>query len=67
MDQEQVDVIETEAGQRLVERTAYVVGPVVGVVELGGHEQFVTGDAGAGDRLADAFSLPYIWAVSMWR
>ena len=54
MDQEQVDVVEAELGQRPVEGPAGIVGPVVTVVELAGDEHVGSVKAGGADRLAHA-------------
>ena len=54
VDEEQVDLVEAERGHGPVEGAARVVGLVEAVVELGGDVELVAGDAGGGDRLADA-------------
>ncbi len=53
VDEEQVDPVQPEPGERLVEGAPGVVGPVEAVVELGGHVELVAGDPRGGDRLAD--------------
>ena len=50
VDQEQVDVVDAELGERLVERAARVVGLVEAVVELARDEDVLAVDAGGGDR-----------------
>ena len=54
MDEEQVNPVQAELGERLVEGATGVVGAVEAVVELGGHVELVAGDAGVGDRAAHA-------------
>ena len=54
VDQEQVDVVEAEVGERLVEGRACLLGLVEAVVELAGDEQLLARDPGVTDRLADA-------------
>ena len=63
VDQEQVDVVHAQRGQRAVERPARVVGPVEAVVELAGDVQLVPVEAGGGHRLAD----PLLVAVHLRR
>ena len=54
VDEEQVDVVEAQLGERAVERPAGVVGPVEAVVQLAGHEDVAAVEPGRADRLADA-------------
>ena len=58
VDQEQVDLLEPQLGQRLVERAPGVVGPVVAVVELAGDPELLAGDVSGLERLADLLLVP---------
>lgn len=58
VDQIQVEVVQAELLQGRVERAERGVVPLVAVPELGGDEEFLAGDAGGGDGLARAPSLP---------
>src|SRR4051812_11501254 len=51
--------------QRAVEEG--IIGAVEGVVELAGDEHVGAVEPGGADGLPTPRSLPYIWAVSMWR
>src|SRR3954454_9800378 len=53
VDEEEVDVVEAEVGERPVERAAGVVGLVEAVVELARHEDGGPIETGVADRLAD--------------
>jgi hypothetical protein len=53
VDEEQVQVVEAEVGQRPVVGAQGVVAAVEAVVQLAGHEDLVAGDARARDGLAD--------------
>ena len=54
MDEEQIDVVEAERGQRAVKRGARVVGAVEAVVELARDEDLASVEAEGANRLADA-------------
>src|SRR5439155_11272965 len=54
VDEEQIDVVEAERGQRAVERGARVVGAVEAVVELARDEDLASVEAEGANRLADA-------------
>ena len=54
VDQEQVDTVDAQVGQRLVERTPRVVGSVEGVAQLAREVELLARDPAGGDRLADA-------------
>jgi hypothetical protein len=58
VDEEQVDVVELQLGERPVEGPERVVPAVEAVVELGGHEDLLARDAGVADALADALLVP---------
>jgi hypothetical protein len=53
VDEEEVDGVDAERGERAVERPARVVGTVVAVVELAGDVDVVAVEAGGADRLPD--------------
>ena len=53
VDEEQIDVVESQGGQRLVERPAGVVGCVEPVVELAGDVHLGPVDTGIPDTLTD--------------
>jgi hypothetical protein len=53
VDQEQVEVVDVQRLQRALEGAERVVVRVEGVVQLAGHEDVATVDAGRPDRLAD--------------
>src|ERR687887_1260482 len=50
VDQEEVDVVEAELGERLVDRTAGVVGPVKAVGQLARYKDVVAVEPGGADR-----------------
>jgi hypothetical protein len=55
VDEVQVDVVEAELAERGVEGAQGRVVPLLGVPQLGGDEQLLAGDPGAGDGLAGSF------------